>query len=109
MSYADVHIGLPTMIICLQIVLFAFFFHYAYSTKPYQIRTRFSAPGSQESLVVDPALAEDGSVYRTRYQGGPLGLYAWCALVNPLETFREGKSTWQMLRNARAEPMHIAM
>ncbi|CAI7597162.1 unnamed protein product [Penicillium pancosmium] len=109
MSYADVHIGLPTMIICIQMVPFAFFFHYAYSTKPYQILSATHLAGSQQCPAVDIATGENGTIYQKGYEGGAVGVYAWCAFVNPLEILQEIKSTWHMLRNAKAETMHIQM
>lgn len=109
MSYADVHIGLPTMIICIQMVPFAFFFHYAYSTKPYHILSTTHVAESQQYLAVYPTATDSAIVCKKQYQGGPFGLYAWCAFANPLEILREIKSTWDMMYNARAEPMSVHM
>ena len=101
MSYADVYIGLPTMIICIQMVPFAFFFNYAYSTKPYRLSNNTARYGnSLEYLAVEEN--EAGRTYKSRqYQGGPLGLYAWLAFCNPLEFFREITSTYHMFRESR--------
>jgi hypothetical protein len=41
LTWADVNIGLPTLIISLLMVPFSLFFHYAYSIKPYRL-SRFA-------------------------------------------------------------------
>lgn len=101
LSYADVYIGIPTMIICIQMIPFAFFFNYAYSTKPYRVNGGSARHGnSQEYLAVEET--EAGRTYKSRqYQGGPLGIYAWLAFCNALEFFREITSTYRMFREGR--------
>jgi hypothetical protein len=101
LSYADVYIGIPTMIICIQMVPFAFFFNYAYSTKPYRMGGSSARhDNSQEYHAVEET--EVGRTYRSRtYQGGPLGIYAWLAFCNVLEFFREITSTYRMFREGR--------
>ncbi|RAL13081.1 OSTA/TMEM184 family protein, partial [Aspergillus homomorphus CBS 101889] len=78
LTYADVKIGIPTMVVCIQMVPFALFFHYAYSIRPYVIRK--TLPTVQPSL--NPAYA---AVTELRYQGGPLGVRAWLGLLDPRE------------------------
>ncbi|KAF3389174.1 Transmembrane protein 184C [Penicillium rolfsii] len=101
LTYADVYIGLPTMIICIQMVPFAFFFLYAYSTKPYRVNSgRQGLSNAQEYLVVEEI--EAGRTHKSHQrQGGPLGIYAWLAFFNALEFFREITSTHSMLREGR--------
>ncbi|KAJ5173351.1 hypothetical protein N7492_005944 [Penicillium capsulatum] len=106
MTYADVHIGLPTLIICIQMIPFAFFFHYAYSAKPYHIPLMTKVVESGQYLNVDPTDCEHAVVNKKRYLGGPGGLYAWCALLNPVTHFREFMSTWNMFFNRKAESMY---
>ncbi|CEO60463.1 hypothetical protein PMG11_05090 [Penicillium brasilianum] len=103
LSYADVYIGIPTMIICIQMVPFAFFFSYAYSTKPYRVSGSSARnDNSQEYLAVEEI--EAGKTYRSRtYQGGPLGICAWLAFCNALEFFREITSTYRMFREGRMQ------
>lgn len=105
LSYADVYIGLPTMIICIQMVPFAFFFHYAYSTEHYRVNGSNARPGnSQEYFAVEKT--EAGRTYKLRqYQGGPLSIYAWLAFFNVLEFFREITSTYRMFREGRMGPV----
>jgi hypothetical protein len=101
LTYADVYIGLPTMLICIQMVPFAFFFLYAYSTKPYRVNGGSPRYGNaQEYLAVEETEAR--RTYKPRqYQGGPLGIYAWLAFFNALEFFREITSTYSMFREGR--------
>lgn len=109
LSYADIIIGLPTLIICLQVVPFAFMFYYAYSIKPYtELRLNVKRTGdSQQYLaVVD---SETGSPHPKRYQGGPFGIHAWAALFNPGELFRDIKSTRDMFRDSKTEKKETAM
>ncbi|KAJ5504776.1 hypothetical protein N7463_007650 [Penicillium fimorum] len=100
LSYADTIIGLPTLIICLQVVPFAFLFYYAYSIKPYTTLNVNCTSNLQYLAVVD---SETGSTRVKRYQGGPLGVYAWLALFNPGELFRDIKSTFNMLHGSKTE------
>lgn len=100
MSYADTIIGLPTLIICLQVVPFALLFYYAYSIKPY--------------TTLDPhyfavADSESGIPRVKHYQGGPMGVSAWLALFNPMEFFRDIISTFNMFRKFKMENVQTVM
>jgi len=106
MSYGDTIIGLPTLIICLQVVPFAFLFYYAYSIKPYTTLNAACTTNRQNLVVVD---SETGSPSVKRYQGGPLGVYAWLALLNPGELVRDIKMTFNMFRDAKTEQMETGM
>ncbi|KAL3455171.1 organic solute transporter Ostalpha-domain-containing protein [Aspergillus heterothallicus] len=100
MSYADTIIGLPTLIICLQVVPFAFLFYYAYSIKPYTTLKVESTTNPQYRVVVD---SETRSPSVKGYQGGPLGIYAWLALFNPGELVRDINMTFNMFRDSKME------
>ncbi|RAK77554.1 OSTA/TMEM184 family protein [Aspergillus fijiensis CBS 313.89] len=78
LTYADVNIGIPTMVICIQMVPFALFFHYAYSVRPYVIRR--TLPTLEASS--NPAYE---AVTELRYRGGPLGVRAWVAMLDVRE------------------------
>lgn len=103
MSYADIHIGLPTMIICVQLVPFAFFIHYAYSTKPYLVQEKLGfthhVGNSQEYLSVPPPESLNSRPGPRSYQGGPLGLHAWAAYLNPLEIWSEVRDLYRIMYN----------
>lgn len=94
LSYADVHMGIPTMIICVQMVPFAIFIHFAFSTKPYIIQK-----SSGESIEMLPEADEKGRPVPRAYQGGPGGLYAWAAYMNPLEYASEIRSMYRTLHH----------
>lgn len=101
MTYADINIGLPTLIICLQVVPFAFFFYHAYSIKPYttlNASVKDTGDSQQFLNIVD---SEAGSHFVKRYQGGPFGIHAWLALFNPMEFFQDIKSTFDMFRDSK--------
>jgi hypothetical protein len=100
LSYADIIIGIPTMIICLQVVPFAFFFFHAFNLKPYtKANATRASDGSQQYLAVDGN--EAGSPLGKRYKGGPLGIYAWIELFNPGELYHSIRNTWRMFREAK--------
>jgi hypothetical protein len=60
----------------------------------------------QYLAVVD---SETGSPRVKRYQGGPMGVYAWFALFNPMELFRDIKSTFIMFRDSKTEKVEAGM
>lgn len=70
--------SIPTLIICIQNVPLALFFHYAYSHTPYILPT-------------GRTVAEDQI-----YKGGFCGLRAWIAVFNPEEVFRSLLFTFKM-------------
>lgn len=106
LSHADTIIGLPTLIICLQVVPFAFLFYYAYSIKPYTALNVECTSNPQYLAVVG---SETGSPRVQRYQGGPLGINAWIALFSLGELFRDIKSTFHMFRDYRMEKMETGI
>ncbi|KAL3474446.1 organic solute transporter Ostalpha-domain-containing protein [Aspergillus californicus] len=106
LSYADTIIGIPTLIICLQVVPFAFLFYYAYSIKPY---TTFDVRSTSDPQFLSVADSETGSPRVKRYQGGPLGIHAWVALFNPGELFGNVKMTFNMFRDAKAGKAETGM
>lgn len=55
-SYVDLTVGVPALILCAKMSIFAVVFHFVYRVSPY----------------------ETG-----RYQGGPLGIVAFCTAFNP--------------------------
>lgn len=78
LTYADITIGIPTLIICIQNVPLAIYFHFAYPYTPYVLPTRRTA-------------AE-----HPRYKGGFCGWRAWLAIFNPGEVFRGLLFTFKM-------------
>ena len=78
LTYADVTIGIPTLMICIQNVPLAIFFHYAYPYTPYILPT----------VRISPE--------QPRYTGGFCGLRAWIAIFNSGEFFRGLLFTFKM-------------
>ncbi|KAJ5281021.1 hypothetical protein N7478_006393 [Penicillium angulare] len=77
LSYADVNIGIPNLVTCLQMVPFALFFPYAYRTSPY--------------IGAGP------------YQGGFLGYRAWIGVYNPMELLHAIKFAFGMATEMRKQ------
>jgi hypothetical protein len=76
MTWANLNIGIPALLVCVQMVPFSVLFHFAYTYRPYFLGNDLS-PGSSVS-------AGDGRPHQ-RYQGGTLGLRALLELCNPSE------------------------
>lgn len=68
LTWADVNIGLPTLIISLLMVPFSLFFHYAYSIKPYRLSR--IAWDQVENGKNEPFAPQ-------QYQGGLFNLRMW--------------------------------
>ncbi|PYH28778.1 OSTA/TMEM184 family protein [Aspergillus neoniger CBS 115656] len=104
MTYIDTLMGLPTMLICVQMVPLSFLVLYAYRTKPYEISTSVSRlrPQAYQALESD----QDEEVLLNdppkRYQGGAWGLRAWAMYLNPLVLFQDVYSAYVMIHNARS-------
>lgn len=106
LTYVDIMMGLPEMLICVQMVPLCFLVLYAYQTKPYEIcntsrrvtlRPReyqaIESDGDEEALVGE---------FQEHYQGGWMGLHAWAAYLNPLGLFLDVVSAHRFISKARA-------
>ncbi|GKZ34301.1 hypothetical protein AbraIFM66950_004529 [Aspergillus brasiliensis] len=104
MTYIDTLMGLPTMVICVQMVPLSFLVLYAYRTKPYEISTsvRSLRPRAYEPIQSDGNEEALLSGSPKRYHGGPWGLCAWAIYLNPVELLRDVYSAYLMIHNARA-------
>ena len=69
-SYNDINYGVPSILICGEMVIFALFQIYAYSAKPYYADNQFAGKN-------------------VRYYGGPLGIKAFIAAMNPVDIAQE--------------------
>jgi hypothetical protein len=96
LTYADIHMGIQTMIVCIQMAPIACFFHYAYGIGPYKL-SRSSSTDQHDYSTVDG----NGIKVQRRYQGGPLGIRAWLMLFNPMENVRDLRDTFGMIDRAR--------
>lgn len=106
-SYADIKIGLPNLITCVQMVPFAFFIRYAFSVKPYKLNNKMLngdfEMGDSDKLLNGP-LGKNRlgrKLQQRSYQGGPGGIYAWFAYLNPLEMIQDGIGMYKLLQEVR--------
>lgn len=73
---ADMRIGIPSMLICIEMLPLAAFFHYAYSHRPYVI----GGGNTRRPLAGDLEAYEPQT-----YSGGPGGVWALVEMWNPME------------------------
>ncbi|KAE8164118.1 organic solute transporter Ostalpha-domain-containing protein [Aspergillus tamarii] len=104
MTYIDVLMGLPTMVICVQMVPLCFLVLYAYRTEPYEIKNSPRTIQPREYQTVESDTDEETLMngFQKRYQGGRWGLYAWAVYLNPLALFQDVKAAYDMIHSARA-------
>ena len=77
------------MVLCLEMVPFSIFFHYAYDVKPYLLRS--------QDAEAQPMTATTSSFY----QGGILGIRAWLAFLNPAEIIQAIMFAFSMYTESR--------
>lgn len=75
LTYADLHIGIPGLLSCIEMVPISVFLSWAYSVQPYLL-------GRGTDIEVSSGRAE---ISRS-YQGGFFGVRAFLAMLNPRET-----------------------
>lgn len=89
LSYTDLEIGIPLMLVSVELVIFAVFFHFAYSVTPYLLTSYEHKPLPSNASDGDhhqqQREREQHPVSSATYHGGPLGVRAWAALLNPGE------------------------
>ena len=90
LSWADEYIGIPVLILSLLCVPFSVFFHHAYSVSPYYLERAslhkpLAACDPETALPSGPAAVHNINPVGSRYQGGPLGVWAWAGIFNPSE------------------------
>ncbi|KAF2803187.1 uncharacterized protein BDZ99DRAFT_491883 [Mytilinidion resinicola] len=106
LTYVDVMMGLPEMIICVQMVPLCFLVLYAYRAKPYEIsnapRTVTLRPQEYQAVESDGGEETLMSGFQKRYQGGWMGLHAWATYLNPLGLLLDVISAHRMISKARA-------
>lgn len=79
MTWADLSIGVPSLLVCVEMVPLSLLLHYAYSFRPYVL-------GSDLELhaVVGDGSGDDSHRPQS-YQGGALGMRALLEVWNPRE------------------------
>lgn len=81
LTFADLNIGIPTLMTCLEMVPISIFFHFAYSVRPYIIHSSSTSSNCTE-------VGDCSEVQNQRYHGGVFGFKAWIAMCNPTETLK---------------------
>lgn len=89
-SYADIHIGLPNMIICVQMVPFALLMRWAYPAKEYKLNSYTEKPNG------DSGVTRYGQP--RSYQGGRFGYRAWLSYLNIFSIWADGVAMMKLLR-----------
>ncbi|KAK5287023.1 hypothetical protein LTR14_009440 [Exophiala xenobiotica] len=90
LTYADVNFGIQTMLVCIQMVPFSIFFHWAYDAgaqpKP--------APDAQSAMQQQQQQQQYDNNHLPEhelsggYYGGPVGVRALLTIFNPMEVVR---------------------
>ncbi|KAI0149387.1 organic solute transporter Ostalpha-domain-containing protein [Pestalotiopsis sp. NC0098] len=102
LSYTDMEVGIPLLLVSLELVIFSVFFHFAYSVTPYRLTSYRPKHLSIESGVDEThAASETGGSYR----GGFLGFRAWAAVFDPRELIAAIAFTLKMQSEARKSDM----
>lgn len=75
LTYADINMGVPGMLTCIEMVPISFLMLWAYPVRPYRLGQprKYAAAEAGEEIVFRPS----------NYQGGPFGLWAFLAMLNP--------------------------
>lgn len=97
--------GLPTMVICVQMVPLSLFVLYAYRTQPYEISNKTPQTlQSRKYQALDDNADEETLMkgFRKRYQGGWMGLHAWAVYLSPLTLFIDIREAHSVIHKARA-------
>lgn len=76
LTYADLNIGIPAMLSCIEMVPISLLLVWAYSVQPYLIKR-------SQTHVME---AGGPTALPRSYQGGFLGIRAFLAMFNPMET-----------------------
>ncbi|KAK8096040.1 Transmembrane protein [Apiospora kogelbergensis] len=105
LSWADEFVGIPVLILALVCVPFSVFFHHAYSVSPYYLDRASQNKPLAYSAAYDMEAAEGPHAavnpVGSRYQGGPLGVWAWAGIFNPSEFIAGLRFGMQMRSNSR--------
>jgi hypothetical protein len=80
MTYADLNIGLPSLLVCVQNVPLAIFFVYAYPHTPYVL--------SYAAISSEPYADGEVQGMRLKYQGGVWGWRGWVGTFSSMEVVR---------------------
>jgi hypothetical protein len=92
MTYADLNIGVPNLIIILEMIPLSIFFFFAYPWSPYLLsHQRYADDGEMGGRASLPS----------RYEGGPLGIHAWLGMLDPTEIVQAIIFAFKIITGAR--------
>ncbi|KAK3067940.1 hypothetical protein LTS18_000878, partial [Coniosporium uncinatum] len=75
-AYPDIKVGIPSVLLCIEMAIFAIMHIFAFSSKPYHINKR----ASLSTAFPEPGVASNSSL---KYHGGFLGIKALFDAFNP--------------------------
>lgn len=79
-SYPDIKVGIPSLLLCIEMAIFSVFHLWAFPWKVYDIRrSQIVASESTPGYLPDP---------KTAYRGGPFGIYAMADVFNPWDLIK---------------------
>jgi hypothetical protein len=93
LTYADLNVGIPNLLTCLEMVPLSLFFFYAYPWRPYLL--------SEQQKQFMNETGDSGVQFPGQYQGGPLGVWAWLGMFNPSEIVQAIAFAFSMMSEAR--------
>ncbi|EXJ86832.1 hypothetical protein A1O3_03786 [Capronia epimyces CBS 606.96] len=101
LTYADLYLGIQSLIICVLMVPLSVFFWYAYSIQPYRIRhtTKSVSDGDGDGDGVWEPTQEYHPLRPLSYQGGFLGIRAWLAMLNPSDIIQAFGFCFDLISN----------
>jgi hypothetical protein len=81
LSYPDIKVGIPSVMLCIEMAGFSIMHLFAYSWKPYSIKHSYN---DQPDLRPGSSLGGN----KPKYLGGPLGIYAILDAFNPWDIIK---------------------
>lgn len=96
LTYADLHIGIPALLSCIEMVPISAFMAWAYSVQPYLLGrgADTEALSGRKDIIIS-------------YQGGFFGVRAFLAMLNPRETVEGVIFAFYMITEVR-EPSNAS-
>lgn len=109
LTYSDVNMGIPAMVVCIEMIPFSIFFWYAYSFRPYLLsNSRPLLAAETADTSYQGKLGREDFEYPTNgltYQGGFLGIRAWIEAFNPMDVLRAIAFAFSMASRRKQEPV----
>lgn len=88
LTYADLNMGIPNLVSCVELVPLSLVLIWAYNVRPYLINRSKDTMEAQE-------------YHPHSYQGGPLGIWGFLAVLNPMEMLQAIKFALELALGGR--------